>query len=103
MPGPYRVGAPLGLLSGGPARFRYVFGADCDGAGSEMAVCYRDPADAEFIVLALNAHDDLLAALVRLRDLDVNCSQAEDQAAWRQANAAVAKATQTTAAPPVTP
>jgi hypothetical protein len=38
------------------------------------------------------AAPDLLAALIRLRDLDVNCSQEEDRAAWDEAHKAIAKA-----------
>lgn len=34
--------------------------------------------------------DELLAALIRLRDLPVNCSLQEDQDAWGQALAAIA-------------
>ena len=36
--------------------------------------------------------ENLLKALVRLRDLDVNCSQQEDKAAWAQAHDAIAAA-----------
>jgi hypothetical protein len=46
------------------------------------------------LLAVLSDRADLLAALVRLRDTDVNCSQEEDRAAWAQAHAAIAKATQ---------
>lgn len=39
------------------------------------------------------AAPELLAAIIRLRDLPVDCSQQEDVAAWEQAQAAISKAT----------
>ena len=44
---------------------------------------------------ALRAERDALrAALIRIHDLDVNCSQAEDREAWDQARAALARSNQ---------
>jgi len=40
-----------------------------------------------------DAAPDLLEALIRLRDTDIDCSQEEDRAAWAQAHAAIARAT----------
>lgn len=48
----------------------------------------RDPA----ALRLLADRDALLAALKRLRDLDVDCSQQEDRDAWAQAHAAIQKA-----------
>ena len=45
-----------------------------------------------FVVCAVNSHAALVAALERLRDLPVDCSQADDRAAWEQAHTALAKA-----------
>lgn len=36
--------------------------------------------------------DELFAALVRIRDLDVNCSQQQDREAWAIAALAIARA-----------
>jgi hypothetical protein len=73
-----------------------------DPSGTEVArvnvksalVEQRREADARL----LSASTELLAALIRLRDLDVNCTQAEDVAAWKQAHDAIAKATGSTSA-----
>lgn len=59
------------------------------GKGYQTECAERD-ANARLI----SAAPELLAAIIRLRDLPVDCSQQEDVAAWEQAHAAISKATQ---------
>jgi hypothetical protein len=71
-----------------------------DARGASVCDCTPgNPLDIPYIQVMPNAKliaaaPDLLAALIRLRDLDVNCTQAQDRDAWDQANAAIARASQ---------
>jgi hypothetical protein len=70
----------------------YVVGSDGVSVANLRKHPERDDAEMQANAKLIAAAPELLAALIRLRDLDVNCTQAEDVAAWAQAHAAIAKA-----------
>lgn len=75
-------------LTNGPT-MKFLVGSD--GQGFAHTVGLQEPQD-EANAQLMVAAPDLLAALKRLRDLDVDCAQEADRSAWATAHAAIAKA-----------